>query len=136
MMMHGPSRCYATPRHAMRSYDICMLNLSEAGLTDDRLAHALTHAPPQVPPILKVERDTPCRAHWPPCVCAFCSCCCFPSSATWTLDDFLIWQSLVLLEDVDAAFVQRDPNSRDRRAAFVTFSGLLNALDGATPLDP
>ena len=36
--------------------------------------------------------------------------------------------SLVLLEDVDAAFVQREAS--DRRASHVTFSGLLNALDG------
>ena len=36
-------------------------------------------------------------------------------------------QALVLLEDVDAAFVQREAN--DRRVG-VTFSGLLNALDG------
>ena len=64
-------------------YDICILNLSDAGLTDDRLAHALSTTPPT---------------------------------------------SLVLLEDVDAAFVQRDPT--DRRSSHVTFSGLLNALDG------
>jgi len=65
-------------------YDICILNLAEPGLTDDRLSHALTHAPPA---------------------------------------------SLILLEDVDSAFLKdRDP--RDRRASFVTFSGLLNALDG------
>mmetsp|Transcript_68128 Transcript_68128/g.204087 ORF Transcript_68128/g.204087 Transcript_68128/m.204087 type:complete len:478 (-) Transcript_68128:229-1662(-) len=64
-------------------YDICVLNLSDAGLTDDRLAHALSTTPPQ---------------------------------------------SLVLLEDIDAAFVQRD--AKDRRSSFVTFSGLLNALDG------
>ena len=36
-------------------------------------------------------------------------------------------QALVLLEDVDVAFVQREAN--DRRVG-VTFSGLLNALDG------
>lgn len=29
-------------------YDICVLNLSDAGLTDDRLAHALSTMPPQV----------------------------------------------------------------------------------------
>lgn len=28
-------------------YDICVLNLSDAGLTDDRLAHALSTTPPQ-----------------------------------------------------------------------------------------
>ena len=36
-------------------------------------------------------------------------------------------QALVLLEYVDVAFVQREAN--DRRVG-VTFSGLLNALDG------
>jgi len=64
-------------------YDICVLNLSEGGLTDDRLSHALSTTPPM---------------------------------------------SIVLLEDVDAAFVERD--AKDRRSSFVTFSGLLNALDG------
>ena len=42
-------------------------------------------------------------------------------------------RSLVLLEDVDAAFVQRDVAS-ERRGTHVTFSGLLNALDTAEEL--
>ena len=69
-------------------YDICVLNLSDAGLTDDRLAHALSTTPPT---------------------------------------------SLILLEDVDAAFVQREAAEGApgrRRQSMVTFSGLLNALDG------
>ncbi|KAF8448440.1 BCS1 N terminal-domain-containing protein [Terfezia claveryi] len=70
-------------------YNICVLNLSERGLTDDRLNHLLTNLP---------ER------------------------------------SIALLEDVDAAFGKH--NSRVQtaedgyRGANVTFSGLLNALDG------
>jgi chaperone BCS1 len=63
--------------------NICLLSLSERGLTDDRLNHLLTVAP---------ER------------------------------------SIILLEDVDAAF-----SARESAAAYgnqVTFSGLLNALDG------
>ncbi|KAI8842086.1 P-loop containing nucleoside triphosphate hydrolase protein [Chytridium lagenaria] len=37
-------------------------------------------------------------------------------------------RSLILLEDIDAAFSQRDAN--DKFQSMVTFSGLLNALDG------
>ena len=86
-LMHGPPGCgkssFVAALAGELGYDICILNLSDAGLTDDRLAHALSTTPPT---------------------------------------------SLVLLEDVDAAFVHRDP--KDRRSSHVTFSGLLNALDG------
>ncbi|KAJ2878936.1 Complex III assembly protein translocase and chaperone, partial [Coemansia asiatica] len=73
-------------------YNICILNLSERGLTDDRLNHLLTVAP---------ER------------------------------------SLVLLEDIDAAF-NRNRQQSDNAAyqqSMVTFSGLLNALDGVASSD-
>ena len=67
------------------NYNICIINLSESALTDDRLNHLLCHAP---------ER------------------------------------SILLLEDIDAAF----HNTREKRVGYsqchVTFSGLLNALDG------
>jgi chaperone BCS1 len=66
-------------------FNICLLNLSERGLTDDRLNHLLSHAPPR---------------------------------------------SIILLEDIDAAFVRRDPNDKQGFTSSVTFSGLLNALDG------
>lgn len=67
-------------------YDIAILNLSERGLTDDRLNHLLTIVPNR---------------------------------------------TLVLLEDVDAAFANRRQTDVDGyRGANVTFSGLLNALDG------
>ncbi|KAJ5240012.1 hypothetical protein N7468_004631 [Penicillium chermesinum] len=68
-------------------YDIAILNLSERGLTDDRLNHLLTIVPNR---------------------------------------------TLVLLEDVDAAFSNRrtQTDSDGYRGANVTFSGLLNALDG------
>lgn len=63
-----------------------MLNLSERGLTDDRLNHLLANLP---------ER------------------------------------SIALLEDVDAAFGRRRVQSEEGYGgANVTFSGLLNALDG------
>eukprot|EP00475_Leptophrys_vorax_P010598 TRINITY_DN17180_c0_g1_i1.p1 TRINITY_DN17180_c0_g1~~TRINITY_DN17180_c0_g1_i1.p1 ORF type:complete len:459 (-),score=106.87 TRINITY_DN17180_c0_g1_i1:161-1516(-) len=68
-------------------WDICVLNLNEPGLTDDRLQHAMVNLP---------------------------SNC------------------LLLLEDIDAAFVKRDA-SADRYSGMgtqVTFSGLLNTLDG------
>ncbi|TPX37985.1 hypothetical protein SmJEL517_g00404 [Synchytrium microbalum] len=74
-------------------YNICVLNLSERGMTDDRLNHLLSHAPPR---------------------------------------------SIILLEDVDAAFPSRTATAMselDRKQGFtsmLTFSGLLNALDGVT----
>ncbi|ORX93261.1 hypothetical protein K493DRAFT_223675 [Basidiobolus meristosporus CBS 931.73] len=66
-------------------YNICILNLSERGLTDDRLNHLLSIVP---------ER------------------------------------SLLLLEDIDAAFSQRKQSDQQGFQSMVTFSGLLNALDG------
>ncbi|KAL2834933.1 BCS1 N terminal-domain-containing protein [Aspergillus cavernicola] len=68
-------------------YDIAILNLSERGLTDDRLNLLLTLVPKR---------------------------------------------TLVLLEDVDAAFSNRRTQTSEDgyRGANVTFSGLLNALDG------
>lgn len=85
-------------------YNICVLNLSERGMTDDRLNHLLSHAPPR---------------------------------------------SIILLEDVDAAFPSRVANGADSNSSssgssnsnsnksqqyhsMLTFSGLLNALDGVT----
>lgn len=74
--------------------NICLLNLSERGLTDDKLNHLLSLAP---------ER------------------------------------SIILLEDIDAAFPSRTRGDADAASAApekreyqtsVTFSGLLNALDG------
>ena len=70
-------------------YSICVLNLSDRGLSDDRLNHLLSLAPQR---------------------------------------------SLVLLEDVDAAFVSREESTKAKTAyeglSRVTFSGLLNTLDG------
>ncbi|KAF2731793.1 hypothetical protein EJ04DRAFT_498122, partial [Polyplosphaeria fusca] len=67
-------------------FNIAILNVSERGLTDDRLNHLLTKVPPR---------------------------------------------TMVLLEDADAAFMnRRKPGSDGYSGATVTFSGLLNALDG------
>ncbi|PWZ01156.1 hypothetical protein BCV70DRAFT_199523 [Testicularia cyperi] len=66
-------------------FNICLLNLSERGLTDDKLNHLLSNAPDR---------------------------------------------SILLLEDVDAAFLGRQQAAEDGYQASVTFSGLLNALDG------
>ena len=70
-------------------FNICLLNLAERGMTDDRLTHLLSNAPEG---------------------------------------------SILLLEDVDAAFRGRNPDAPERHAEGyqpnVTFSGLLNALDG------
>lgn len=97
-LLHGPpgsgksSFIYALA--GKLDYNICILNLNERGLTDDRLALALSSIPPQ---------------------------------------------SIVLLEDIDAAFPasSRRHNvnhetfaSRQNAGSDVTFSGLLNVLDG------
>ncbi|KAI8149727.1 BCS1 N terminal-domain-containing protein [Fennellomyces sp. T-0311] len=66
-------------------YNICILNLSERGLTDDRLNHLLSNVP---------ER------------------------------------SIMLLEDIDAAFTKRAQADNQGYQSMITFSGLLNALDG------
>ncbi|KAH6990320.1 BCS1 N terminal-domain-containing protein [Ilyonectria destructans] len=67
-------------------FSVAMINLSEMGMTDDKLAYLLTKLPKR---------------------------------------------SLLLLEDADAAFVNRRQRDSDGyNGATVTFSGLLNALDG------
>uniref|UniRef100_A0A0V0JAT0 Mitochondrial chaperone BCS1 n=1 Tax=Schistocephalus solidus TaxID=70667 RepID=A0A0V0JAT0_SCHSO len=74
-------------------YSICVLNLSEVGMSADRLDHLLTHAP---------------------------------------------LQSIILLEDIDAALPSRDQSGEASKIygrayegmQMLTLSGLLNALDG------
>ena len=72
-------------------YSICVLNLSDRTVGDDRLAHRLADAPEN---------------------------------------------SIILLEDIDAAFVSRELSSEAETAYQganrLTFSGLLNAIDGVT----
>jgi len=43
--------------------------------------------------------------------------------------------SILLLEDIDAAFVNRKKNTEEGAVSKVTFSGLLNALDGAVAFE-
>ncbi|CAH0547863.1 unnamed protein product [Brassicogethes aeneus] len=92
-LLHGPPGCgkssFITALAGELGFSICVLNLSERGLSDDRLNHLLSVAPQQ---------------------------------------------SFILLEDIDAAFVSRDDTTQ-QKAAYeglnrVTFSGLLNCLDG------
>ncbi|XP_065357050.1 mitochondrial chaperone BCS1 [Calliphora vicina] len=92
-LLYGPPGCgkssFITALAGKLEYGICLLNLSERGLTDDRLNHLLNVAPEQ---------------------------------------------SIILLEDIDAAFASREDVSK-QSAAYdglnrVTFSGLLNCLDG------
>lgn len=92
-MLHGPPGCgkssYITALAGELEFAICVLNLSERGLSDDRLNHLLSVAPVQ---------------------------------------------SIILLEDIDAAFLSREDTAQ-QKAAYeglnrVTFSGLLNCLDG------
>lgn len=86
-LLHGPPGCgkssFILALAGFLEYNICILNLNERGLSDDRLNVLLSVAPPR---------------------------------------------SLILLEDIDAAFTKRE-NSRDAYPG-VTFSGLLNCLDG------
>ncbi|KAG1905860.1 BCS1 N terminal-domain-containing protein [Suillus fuscotomentosus] len=88
-LLHGPpgsgKTSYIQALAGSLSYDICLLNLSERGLGDDKLNHLLSNAP---------ER------------------------------------SIILIEDVDAAFNKRMQTSEDGYQSSVTFSGFLNALDG------
>ncbi|XP_037076196.1 mitochondrial chaperone BCS1-like [Pollicipes pollicipes] len=92
-LLHGPPGCgkssFITALAGELGFSICVLNLSERGLSDDRLHHLLAVAPTE---------------------------------------------SIVLLEDVDAAFVSREDTAQTRAAyeglSRVTFSGLLNCLDG------
>ncbi|KAL6255177.1 mitochondrial chaperone BCS1 [Pogonomyrmex barbatus] len=92
-LLYGPPGCgkssYITALAGELERGICVLNLSERGLTDDRLNHLLAVAPQQ---------------------------------------------TIILLEDIDAAFTSRE-ESKAVKAAYeglnrVTFSGLLNCLDG------
>lgn len=92
-LLYGPPGCgkssYITALAGELGFSISVLNLSERGLTDDRLNHLLSVAPQQ---------------------------------------------TIILLEDIDAAFVSREDTPK-QKAAYeglnrVTFSGLLNCLDG------
>ncbi|KAL5615609.1 hypothetical protein BROUX41_005648 [Berkeleyomyces rouxiae] len=72
-------------------YDIAMINLSEIGMTNDKLAYLMTKMPPR---------------------------------------------TLLLLEDADVAFANRMVTDNEGYSgATVTFSGLLNALDGLAAKD-
>ena len=96
-LLHGPpgsgKSSFIQALAAHLDYGIAMLNLSERGLTDDRLTHLLSIVPAR---------------------------------------------TVVLLEDADAAFGRRGRLPADDdgyRGAHVTFSGLLNALDGVASAD-
>lgn len=92
-LLYGPPGCgkssFITALAGKLEYGICLLNLSERGLTDDRLNHLLNVAPEQ---------------------------------------------TIILLEDIDAAFVSRESTLQQKSAYDglnrITFSGLLNCLDG------
>ena len=72
-MLYGPPGCgkssFITALAGELEFGICVLNLSERGLTDDRLNHLLSVAPQQ---------------------------------------------SIILLEDVDAAFISREDSAQSK----------------------
>lgn len=91
-LLHGPPGCgkssFVAALAGKLAYNICILNLGDPGMTDDRLQHLLAVVPPR---------------------------------------------SLVLLEDVDFAVGEQapaDPTGPYAGVMRVSFSGLLNALDG------
>ena len=94
-LLHGPPGCgktsFITALAGELEYSICVLNLSDRSMSDDRLAHRLADAPEN---------------------------------------------SIILLEDIDAAFVSRESSASMEEAYKglnrLTFSGLLNAIDGVT----
>merc|ERR1719275_554323 len=94
-LLYGPPGCGKTSfifaLAGELEYSICVLNLSDRGMSDDRLAHRLADAPEN---------------------------------------------SIILLEDIDAAFVSRELSAEAETAYQganrLTFSGLLNAIDGVT----
>jgi len=94
-LLHGPPGCGKTSFIAALAgeleYSICVLNLSDRTMGDDRLAHRLADAPED---------------------------------------------SIILLEDIDAAFASREAGEAGdtafQGANRLTFSGLLNAIDGVT----
>jgi len=91
-LLHGPPGCgkssYVLALSGALRYSICVLNLGDPSLTDDRLQHLLAVAPPR---------------------------------------------TIILIEDIDqASSVQVERDGPYAGSTRVTFSGLLNALDGVT----
>eukprot|EP00112_Aurelia_sp_Birch-Aquarium-sp1_P004520 Seg1512.6 transcript_id=Seg1512.6/GoldUCD/mRNA.D3Y31 product="Mitochondrial chaperone BCS1" protein_id=Seg1512.6/GoldUCD/D3Y31 len=93
-LLYGPPGCgkssFIQALAGELQYSICVMNLGERGLSDDRLNHLLSVAPQQ---------------------------------------------SIILLEDIDAAFSKREAETTRMETTgyysnHVTFSGLLNCLDG------
>nr|XP_054771693.1 mitochondrial chaperone BCS1-like [Lytechinus pictus] len=90
-LLYGPPGCgkssFIMALAGELQYSICMMNLSERSLSDDRLNHLMNVAPQQ---------------------------------------------SVILLEDIDAAFISREEADDPRYQGMgrVTLSGLLNTLDG------
>ncbi|XP_047134268.1 mitochondrial chaperone BCS1 isoform X1 [Hydra vulgaris] len=94
-LLYGPPGCgkssFITALAGELQYSICIMNLGDRTLSDDRLTHLMSVAPQQ---------------------------------------------SIILLEDIDAAFSKRDDDKMTGNKAagyypnYVTFSGLLNCLDG------
>ena len=110
-LLYGPPGCgkssFVSGLAGDLGYSVCIASLSERTLDDGRLHHLLNTAPPNVS---------------------------YLSVYQYFLHLYFAFQSIVLLEDVDAAFQSREDHP-SLKAAYegltrVTFSGLLNAMDG------
>ncbi|KAJ3276778.1 hypothetical protein HDV01_002832 [Terramyces sp. JEL0728] len=90
-LLHGPpgtgKSSFIQSLAGELEYNICIMNLAELGMTDDRFAHLLNNIPPR---------------------------------------------SIILLEDIDAAFSDRTAaeTAKQGHQGMLTLSGLLNGLDG------
>ena len=87
-LLHGPPGCgktsFALVLASELKLNICILNLSQEGMSDNNLAETLRSAPEN---------------------------------------------AIILLEDVDAVFVERKQSNSNNKTS-ISFSGLLNAIDG------
>lgn len=109
-LLYGPPGCgkssFISGIASELGYSVCIVSLSERTLDDDRLNHLLNTAPPNVSFSYQLNRRV--------------------------IIYFL--QSIILLEDVDAAFRSREDHPALKGAyeglTRVTLSGLLNAIDG------
>ncbi|KAI5713604.1 hypothetical protein M8J76_002045 [Diaphorina citri] len=147
-LLYGPPGCgkssFITALAGELEFGICVLNLSERGLTDDRLNHLLSVAPQNSIILLEdidaafVTREESSQDFQSNFDKVFLILNLSERGLTdYRLNHLLSvapQNSIILLEDIDAAFVTREESSQVSTAYeglnSVTLSGLLNCLDG------